>query len=94
MKNQTVTSALKQSIVKSTGRIFQHRVYSDGRKKGLAVGVKVCYVEYSKPLQDLIVSDMESKGYKLAYVRYNKSNDATPSYFSTIPGTRFCFYKK
>lgn len=94
MKNQTVTSALRESIEKSTGRIMQERVYSDSRRKGLAVGIKVCYAEYSRPIQELIVSDMESKGFKFAYIRYNKSKDNGSYYYTTIPGTRFCFYRK
>ena len=93
MKNQTVTSALRESIVKSTGCIMQEIVYSDSRKKGLAVGVKVCYAQYSEPIQKEIIEDMKTKGFKLAYIRYNKSNDSVPTYFNTIPGTRFCFYK-
>ncbi len=93
MKNQTVTSALRESITKVTGYIMQERVYSDSRKKGLAVGVKVCYVSYPKITINSIVADMESKGYKLAYVRYNKSK-REPGTYSTIPGTRFTFYKK
>jgi site-specific DNA-cytosine methylase len=87
MKNQTVTAALRQSIVKATGYIMQEIVYSDTRKKGTAVGVKVCYAQYSQPIQDAIIEDMESKGYKLAYVRYNNQKYC-------VPGTRFCFYKK
>ena len=93
MKTQTVTSALRESITKVTGYIMQERVYSDPRKKGLAVGVKVCYAQYSKPIIDSIVEDMESKGYKFDYVRYNAMR-IEQGYNSTIPGTRFCFYKK
>ena len=87
MKNQTVTAALRKSIEKSTGYIMQEIVYSDGRKKGAAVGVKVCFAQYSQPILDAIIEDMESKGYKLAYIRYNNTKNCTP-------GTRFCFYKK
>ena len=93
MKTQTVTSALRESITKVTGYIMQERVYSDPRKKGLAVGVKVCYAQYDKPTIDKVVEDMESKGYKFDYVRYNKSPYG-PGPYSSIPGTRFCFYKK
>jgi len=92
--SNTVTSQLRKSIEKVTGKIMQERVYSDPRKKGLAVGVKVCYAQYSKPLQDLIVSDMESKGYKFDYIRYNGSKNVESNYWNTIPGTRFSFYKK
>jgi len=92
--SNTVTSQLRKSITKVTGNIMQERVYSDTRRKGLAVGIKVCYAQYSQPLQDLIVSDMESKGYKLAYIRYNQSKGTTPHAWRSIPGTRFCFYKK
>ena len=88
--SNTVTSQLKKSIEKVTGYVFQAMVYSDTRKKGTAVGVKVCYTEYSQPIIDQIVEDMENKGYKFAYVRYNKSKYNYPS----VPGTRFCFYKK
>jgi hypothetical protein len=93
MKNQTVTSALRNSITKVTGYIMQERVYSDPRKKGLAVGVKVCYAQYSEPILWSIIQDMESKGFEFAYVRHNKSK-REPGTYSTIPGTRFCFYKK
>jgi len=89
MKN-SVTSELKKSITKVTGHVFQQLVYSDTRKKGLAVGVKVCYTQYSQPIIDQIVEDMESKGYKFAYSRYNQSKYNYPS----VPGTRFCFYRK
>ena len=93
MKTQTVTSALRESITKVTGYIMQERVYSDPRKKGLAVGVKVCYAQYDKPTIDKVVEDMESKGYKFDYVRYNAMR-VEQGYNSTIPGTRICFYKK
>ena len=69
---QTVTSELKKSITKVTGYIVQENTYSDPRKNGLAVGVKLCYAEYSQPIINQIVEDMESKGFKLAYVRLNK----------------------
>jgi hypothetical protein len=93
MKN-SVTSQLRKSITKVTGKIMQERVYSDPRKKGLAVGVKVCYAQYSDPIKNQIIDDMESKGYKLDYVRYNQSNGGDPYAWRSIPGTRFCFYKK
>ena len=92
-RQNSVTTQLKKSIEKVTGKIFQASVYSDVRKKGAAVGVKVCYTEYSQPVIDQIVADMESKGFKFAYTRYNQTNQ-TPGYWSTIPGQRFCFYKK
>jgi hypothetical protein len=91
--SNTVTSQLRKSITKVTGNIMQEIVYSDPRKKGLAVGVKVCYAQYSQPIINQIVEDMESKGYKLDYVRYNKSPYG-PGAYNSIPGTRFCFYKK
>jgi hypothetical protein len=89
MKN-SVTSELKKSITKVTGHIFQAWVYSDSRLNKQAVGVKVCYTQYSQPIIEQIVADMESKGFKFAYTRYNKSNNG---YYS-VPGQRFCFYKK
>jgi hypothetical protein len=89
MKN-SVTSELKKSITKVTGFVFQQLVYSDTRKNGLAVGVKVCYTEYSQPIIDQVVEDMSNKGFKLAYTTYNK-----PRYgYHSVPGTRFCFYKQ
>ena len=91
--SNTVTSQLRKSITKVTGKIMQERVYSDSRKKGLAVGVKVCYAQYSQPIINEIVEDMQSKGFKLGYVRYNQSQNVESHYFSTIPGTRFCFYR-
>ena len=90
MKNQTVTSALRNSIVKSTGKIMQETVYSDTRRNGLAVGVKVCYAQYSEPIVKEIIEDMQTKGYALAYVRYNKPTNG----YHTTPGTRFCFFRK
>ena len=87
MKN-SVTSELKKSITKVTGKVFQQLVYSDTRRSGLAVGVKVCFTQYSQPTIESIVEDMQSKGFKLAYVRYNHLHK-----WST-PGTRFCFYRK
>lgn len=87
MKN-SVTSELKKSITKVTGFVFQQLVYSDTRKNGLAVGVKVCFTEYSQPIINQIVDDMEAKGFKLAYVRYNNMGRGY------VNGTRFCFYKK
>jgi len=89
MKN-SVTSELKKSITKVTGFVFQQLVFSDTRKKGLAVGVKVCYTEYSQPILNQIVEDMEAKGFKLAYITFNKPTNG----YHTTPGTRFCFYKK
>lgn len=90
---QTVTSELKKSITKVTGYIVQAMTFSDPRKNGLCVGVKICNTEYSQPIINQIVEDMESKGFKLAYVRLNKVKYGY-SVFGTIPGTRFCFYKK
>jgi hypothetical protein len=87
MKN-SVTSQLKKSITKVTGFVFQQLVFSDTRKNGLAVGVKVCFTEYSQPIINQIVDDMEAKGFKLAYVRYNNMGRGY------VNGTRFCFYKK
>ena len=87
MKN-SVTSELKKSITKVTGLVFQQLVYSDTRKNGLAVGVKVCFTQYSQPIIDQVVEDMEAKGFKLAYVRYNNMGKGY------VNGTRFCFYKK
>ena len=89
MKN-SVTSELKKSITKVTGLVFQQLVYSDTRKKGLAVGVKVCFTQYSQPIIDQVVEDMEAKGFKFAYTKFNQSTNGYPS----VPGTRFCFYKK
>jgi hypothetical protein len=86
--SNTVTSQLKKSIEKVTGYVFQAMVYSDTRKKGTAVGVKVCYTEYSQPIINQIVEDMENKGYKFAYARYNNMGRGY------VNGTRFCFYKK
>ena len=91
MKN-SVTSQLRKSIEKVTGYIMQERVYSDTRKNGLAVGVKVCYASYTYEQQNEIIVDMESKGYKLGFIRYNKSK--RDSGYPTIEGIRFCFYKK
>tara|TARA_R110000868_G_C10564132_1_gene737156 strand:- start:129 stop:410 length:282 start_codon:yes stop_codon:yes gene_type:complete len=91
--SNTVTSQLRKSITKVTGQIVQERIYSDDRKNGQAVGVKLCYASFEENTKNAIVEDMESKGYKLAYVRFNQSRKE-PGYFSTIPGTRFCFYKK
>jgi hypothetical protein len=87
MKN-SVTSELKKSITKVTRKVFQKSVFSDTRRSGLAVGVKVCSTKYSQPIIDQVVEDMQNKGFKLAYVRYN---DLKGSWFN---GTRFCFYKK
>ncbi len=89
MKN-SVTSELKKSITKVTGHVFQQLVYSDTRKKGLAVGVKVCFTQYSQPIIDQIVEDMSNKGFKLAYTKYNQSKYG----YHSVPGTRFCFYRK
>ena len=94
MKKVTVTSELKKSIEKVTGNALKERVYSDSRKNKTAVGVKVCYAQYSDPIKNQIIDDMESKGYKLDYVRYNQSNGGNPYAWRSIPGTRFCFYKK
>ena len=89
MKN-SVTSQLKKSITKVTGSVFQQLVYSDARRSGLAVGVKVCYTQYSQPIIDQIVEDMQNKGFKLAYTKFNE-----PKYgYHSVPGTRFCFYKQ
>lgn len=87
MKN-SVTTELKKSIAKVTGTTFNRYTYSDSRKKGTAVGVKVCYTEFAQPIIDQVVEDMEAKGFKLAYVRYNNMGRGY------VDGTRFCFYKK
>jgi len=93
MKN-SVTSELRKSISKVVKDFEPTRFYSDSRKKGLAVGVKVCYAEFTDPIKQEIVEDMESKGFRLDYVRYNQSKENGSYYFSTTPGTRFCFYRK
>ena len=93
MKN-SVTSQLKLSIEKVTGNVFQQFVYSDSRKKGLAVGVKVCFTKYDQPIIDKVIEDMESKGYEHAYTKYNQSNSTSIYAWRSIPGQRFCFYKK
>jgi hypothetical protein len=91
--SNTVTSQLRKSIVKVTGKIMQQIVYSDTRKKGLAVGVKICYTKYPQSVIDEVIKDMESKGFKHAYTRYNSSNNLQ-TYWHTVPGQRFCFYNK
>lgn len=94
-RQNSVTTQLKKSIEKVTGKIFQAWVFSDSRKKGTAVGVKVCYTKYDQPIIEQIVADMESKGYKHAYTKYNQPNKNARYYQShTIPGQRFCFYNK
>ena len=94
MKN-SVTSQLKLSIEKVTGKVFQQLVYSDSRKSGLAVGVKVCFTKYDQPIIDKVIEDMESKGYKHAYTKYNQPDpNSKYAQFYSVPGQRFCFYKK
>ncbi len=88
MSKQTVTSELRKSIIKVTGKIIQCIVYSDSRK-GNAVGVKFAFTQYSQPIIEQIVEDMQNKGFKLKYVRYNRSYG-----YGTVPGQRFCFYNK
>ena len=90
MKN-SVTSELRKSITKVTGETFTGKLYGDTRMKGLAVGVKVCYNIFSDSAKDSIVKDMESKGFKFAYVRFNSYKPGT---YPTVEGTRFCFYRK
>ena len=93
MKN-SVTSQLKLSIEKVTGKKVG-LVYSDPRKSGLAVGVKVCFTKYDQPIIDKVIEDMESKGYKHAYTKYNQPDpNSKYAQFYSVPGQRFCFYKK
>jgi|LakMenE18May11ns_1017448.scaffolds.fasta_scaffold9932707_2 hypothetical protein len=88
MKNKTVTAELKKSIQKVTKQTNLH-VFSDCRLNKQAVGVKVIQSNYSNPEIYSIVSDMENKGFKLAYTKFNEGGNYG-GYFS---GTRFCFYK-
>lgn len=89
-RQNSVTTQLKKSFEKVSGEKFDHTVYSDDRINGTAVGVKVCWVRCEQPFIDRIVEDMESKGFKFAYSHYNQSNNG----YHSIPGQRFCFYKK
>ena len=89
-RQNSVTTQLKKSFEKVVGKKFDHPVYSDDRMKGTAVGVKICWVQLSQPIIEQIVEDMESKGFKFAYTRYNQSNNG----YHSIPGQRLCFYKK
>ena len=92
MIKETVTSALKESLVKVTGKMGSGFFYSDSRKRKTAVGVKVCRELYTQPVIQLIVEDMELKGFKLAYTRHNISKDYKLNH--SVIGTRFCFFKK
>ena len=87
MKKVTVTSELRKSITKVTGRIIQQIIYSDSRK-GNAVGVKVAFEKYNDDQIKAIVADMESKGFVKKYVRFNDTKNAY------VCGTRFCFFNK
>ena len=90
----SVTSELKKSIEKVTGKKVG-LVYSDSRKKKTAVGVKICFTKYSQSIINQIVEDMEGKGYKHAYTRYNQPDKfSVYAQFYTVPGQRFCFYNK
>ena len=93
MSKQTVTSELRKSIEKVTGKIIQCIVYSDSRKQN-AVGVKFAFTQYSQPIIDQVVEDMQNKGFKLKYVRYNSSPRSENPWYNTVPGQRFCFYNK
>ena len=87
MSKQTVTSELRKSIEKVTGRIIQQIIYSDSRK-GNAVGVKVAFEKYNDDQIKAIVADMESKGFIKKYVRFNDTK------YAYVYGTRFCFFNK
>lgn len=93
-RQNSVTAQLKKSIEKVTGKSFNHRVFSDSRLKGQGVGVKVCWAKYEQPLIEQIVEDMESKGYKHAYTKYNQPNPGSIYAYNSVPGQRFCFYNK
>jgi HSP90 family molecular chaperone len=94
MSKQTVTSELRKSIEKVVGESMKEStVYSDSRK-GNAVGVKFAWKQFSQPIIEEIVEDMQNKGFKLKYVRYNSSPKSDNPWYNTIPGQRFCFYNK
>jgi hypothetical protein len=89
MSKQTVTSELRKSIEKVVGESMKGALaYSDSRAQN-AVGVKFAWKQFSQPIIEQIVEDMQNKGFKLKYVRYNKSYG-----YGTVPGQRFCFYNK
>ena len=94
MSKITVTSELRKSIEKVVGESMKgSTVFSDSRK-GNAVGVKFAWKQFSQPIIEEIVQDMENKGFKLKYVRYNRSRKSENYWYNTIPGQRFCFYNK
>jgi len=88
MKKETVTSALRQTILAVTGKGLEYGVYSDSRKRKTAVGVKLIRTRFNSDTTDKIVKVMQDKGFKLAYVKYNDMG------WRHCPGQRFCFYKK
>jgi len=92
MNRPTVTSELRKSIKKVTGKTLRKKVYSDPRKDH-SVGVKICFTRYTKSEVKRIVKNMAKKGFELRYERYNDSN----VFFSQrrmIPGHRFCFKRQ
>lgn len=91
MKKETLTGELKKSLAKL--KVKPYHCYSDPRKNKTAVGVKLVGEDLIQEKIDLIVYDMENKGYQ-----FTKS---TPRYFNNSPrsynifsGIRLTFYKK
>jgi transcription antitermination factor NusG len=94
MSKQTVTSELRKSIEKVVGESMKGALaYSDSRKQN-AVGVKFAWKQFSQPIIDQIVEDMQNKGFKLKCVKYNSTPKSENPWYNTVPGTRFTFYNK
>lgn len=90
MSKETLTGELRKSLTKL--KVKPHHYFSDPRKNKTALGVKLVGVDLTQKKIDLIVYDMESKGYQFS--------NSTPFYngirtwMNVFSGTRLTFYKK
>ena len=95
MKKVSVTSALKE-VLKGLNLEAKGLVFADPRKpKGQkATGVKFCGLKITDSQKEKVISEMENRGFKFHYIRYNKRRLSHYYYTSGIyAGTRFCFSK-
>jgi hypothetical protein len=85
MSKQTLTGELRKSLAKL--KVKPYHCYSDPRKNKTAVGVKLVGEDLTQEKIDLIVYDMENKGYEFIKTTPNRR-------FNILSGTRLTFYKK
>lgn len=86
VRKGTITGDLKLTLLK-LGYPMSHWIFSDPRRNGKAVGVKISNRYYSPSQVQCIVQEMEKLGHQ--FIRVSKTDGS----YGSFGGHRFTFWK-